>query len=1268
MLRRTLPGFAALAYLSWIVACSSGLGNNLPAKRTVQTASSSNLPVGLDVGFAPTAPLEELAVAGVVVPAIGTRPARELALLGFTTTSRSDNGDGNGALLARDPTTDTNGVADVFVALVSAADIEPDAFCQRLAGKFRHPRCATCHSMAVPGTLAFTSSPQAHAGPPPGSGFPINEPASCVPCHVTSTNAPVPGWMAPGPSFDIRSKTVAQLAQMALNPPIGENEHFVTDKRVIWALDSGVLPAVNGRNGIADDNHDGVFEPEDVDGIIRTVPGGMAALLADLAAWEATGERVDNAAAVRDITLVSRAANTSQAGNGASNNPRLLYVPNPSFNPTNATTAAATNPIGRLFVAFTSTASNLVAGDTNGVSDVFRAVVELRAEEDALGNPLAGGLSLRADSTATILASAVDGALTPGNGAARAAAIGGSQGEWIAFESLATNLVAGFVDGNGAGEPDVFLRYVLTSTTTLVSHTASSTSQGANGPSLAPSVDPRGQVVAYESDATDLVGGDTNSVRDVFYTRIANGLPYTQIRASVGPSGAQASGGNSGRPSVHEDGAGRVLVAFESAKTDLAPVTAASNVFVYDSDLNHSMLANQIRTAGMPQGTPGNGPARSPQIAADGSVVCFVSSAKNIDVLRDDDNRHDDIFLAEIGPLQQGLALPYRVSIGMREAGSADGSSSLPVFGTLHGSNNFVVGCVAYTTLATNLGTSDSTPIMVSFLNDTSGVLTEFSASVVRGAIPLTVQFTDLSTGSPTEWEWDFDNSGNVDSRQQNPLHIYRQAGTYSVRLTARNRNSGDTRIAAGLIRAIGPSTVDFTASVVTGGAPLAVNFNDTSTEEPHTWAWDFDNDGVVDATTQNPSHSYTTPGTYSVRLTVTNEAGTATRLRTNLISVFAPVNANFSATPLLGQVPLQVTFTDLTTGAADAWAWDFDNDGIVDSTARNPVHTYSSPGIYSVALTASGPGGTDTELKTSLIAVGGPVVANFTASATREYSTTPIQFTDTSTGTVTSWAWDFNNDGVVDSVLQNPIHTFTVPGVYSVRLAVAGPGGTDDELKNNFFTSVPTSVAITLNPSQDTSIYSDQPSNSNGGNQQLVCGNAATMTAVQVGVRRALVEFDISGSLPAGATILTAQLQLTNNFNPTNPIGNQTVSLHRVNTAWGEAATNGGIGVGFPATTGDATWAEAISGSFAWTTAGGDFVATPRASTTVGGVGVYNWSGANLVSDVQAWLDTPSGNHGWIVRSAEVSGVRSAKVFGSREAAVPAERPRLNLTYRPAL
>lgn len=1268
MLRRTLFGLSIVAYFSWIAACSSGLGNNLPAKKTVQAAASSNLPVGLDLGFVPTGSLRDLALAGVVVPAIGTRPAREIALLGFTTSSRSDNGDGNGTPLSRDVTIDSNGDTDVFVALVSAADIEPDAFCQRLAGKFRHPRCATCHSMAVPGTLAFLSSPQAHAGPAPGSGFPVNEPSSCVPCHVTSTNAPVPGWMAPGASFDIRSKTVAQLAQMALNPPVGESEHFVTDKRVIWALDSGVLPAVNGRNGIADDNHNGVFEPEDVDGVIRTVPGGKAAFLADLAAWEATGERVDNASAVRDVTLVSRAANTNQAGNGASEKPRLLYVPNPSFDPTNATTAAATNPIGRLFVAFTSNASNLVAGDTNGVSDVFRAVVELRAEEDALGNPLAGGLNLRADSSATLLASAIDGSLAPANGASWAAAIGGAQGEWIAFESLATDLLAGFVDGNGPSNPDVFVRYILTSSTTLVSHTASSTAHGANAGCYAPAVDHAGRVVAYESDATDLVSGDTNGVRDVFYTRVENGLPYTQFRASVGIDGAEATGGDSGRASVYDDGSGRVLVAYSSTKTNLAPVTAVQNVYLFDSTLNRSLLCNQLRTAGMTQGTPGNESAGVPQIAADGSVVCFVSGAKNIDVLRDDDNRHSDIFLAEVGPLQQGLALPYRVSIGMREAGSADGDSLLPVFGTLTGSTNFAVGCVAYTTDATNLGTSDSTPIMVSFLNDTSGVLAEFSASVLRGAIPLSVQFNDLSTGSPNAWEWDFDNSGNVDSRQQNPLHVYRQAGTYSVRLLARNRNSSDTKTVVGMIRAIGPSTVNFTASTVTGGAPLTVDFSDTSTEEPQTWAWDFDNDGIVDSTAQNPSHTYTTPGTYSVRLTVTNEAGTATRLRSNLISVFAPVVADFSATPLLGQVPLEVTFTDLTTGAATAWAWDFDNDGIVDSTARNPVHTYSSPGIYSVALTASGPGGTDTELKVALIAVGGPVVANFTASATREYSTTPIQFTDTSTGTVTSWAWDFNNDGVVDSVLQNPQHTFTVPGVYSVRLTVAGPGGSDDELKTNFFTSVPTSVAITLNPSKDTSIYSDLPSNSNGGNQQLVCGNAATMTAVQVGVRRALLQFDIAGELPAGATILTTQLQLTNNFSPANPIGNQTVALHRVSTAWGEAATNGGIGVGFPATAGDATWAEAVSGSFAWTTAGGDFAATPRATTSVGGVGTYSWSGANLVSDVQSWMDTPSGNHGWILRSAEVSGVRSAKVFGSREASVPAERPRLNLTYRPAL
>lgn len=1267
MRRRLVCWLAVLGGLSWVVSCSSGLGNGRPRAGT-PGPSSSNLPVGLDLGLVPTAPLGELAAAGVVVPAIGGGDPHELVLLGFATAARADNGNGTGTALSRDTTVDANSVDDVFVALVSARHIEPAAFSQKLAGKFRHPRCVTCHSMQAADTQAFVSSPQLHAGPAPGPGFPNNDPSTCVPCHVTSTNAPVSGWMAPAASFDIRNKTVAQLAVMAQNVPAGDPEHFVSDRRVLWALDSGVLPAVNGRNGIADDNHNGVLEPEDVDGVIRTVPGGSRRFLDDIEAWHGSGNVVTNAQAVRDVTLVSRAAGTNQAGNGASNAPKLLWVPNPSFNPTSAVTAAATNPVGTLHVVFTSTASNLVAGDGNGAADVFVARLELRAEQDALGSPTAGGLNLQLVGT-TELVSARNGTSAPGNGAAEAAAIGGADGEFVVFTSRATDLIAGFTDGNGPSGADVFLRHLPTQATTLVSHTVGNAATGGNGAATAPAIDARGTAVAFAANASDLIASDGNGAQDVFFARIGTGSPYTKVRASVTANGGEGSGGACTAPSVQTVGS-RVLVAFESAKTDLATIAANPNVYLFDSQTGHTTLCNQRITASAPTPVAGDGAARTPVLAADGSAVCFESAARNIDVLRPIDNRVKDVFLVEIGQLAQGFVLPYRVSVGVGDAGDANGDSTQPVFGVFPTASRFPVGFAAYPTLATNLGTSDSTPIMVAFLSETSGVQAEFAADVVRGAAPLTVAFTDQSSGSPTQWAWDFDDNGRVDSRQQNPTHVYRTPGTYSVRLSARNSNSEGTKTEAALIRVLGPTVANFTASTTAGPAPLAVDFTDTSTEEPESWQWDFDNDGVVDSTAQNPSHTYTTPGTYTVRMVATNPVNSATRVQTNLITVFTPVAAEFTGTPLAGLIPLPVTFTNLTTGDATTWAWDFDNDSVVDSTARDPSFTYTTPGTYTVVLTASGPGGTNTRTRTAYVAVAGPVVAEFTASATREYNTTAIQFTDQSTGTVSSWAWDFENDGIVDSTLQNPTHVFSTPATYSVRLTVSGPGGTDFELKSNFFVSVPSSVSATLEANRDTSIYSENPDRGAGDYEQIVCGNAATMppTVTQVGIRRALLSFDVAGGVPAGATILSAQLQLKSNFAPTNPTGTQNVALHLVTAAWGEGTAGlGGIGAGAPATAGSATWSHAFFNTTAWT-AGGSLNPSPRATTAVTGVGFYTWSGSNVVADVQSWLGTPSGNHGWMLRSGETSGIRTAKVFDSRTGPTPADRPKLILTYRPAL
>ena len=89
-------------------------------------------------------------------------------------------------------------------------------------------------------------------------------------------------------------------------------------------------------------------------------------------------------------------------------------------------------------------------------------------------------------------------------------------------------------------------------------------------------------------------------------------------------------------------------------------------------------------------------------------------------------------------------------------------------------------------------------------------------------------------------------------------------------------------------IEAAGP-TAAFTADVTAGDAPLTVHFTDTSTNGPTAWEWDFDNDGTVDSTEQHPTHTYTAPGVYTVRLRVTNDSGSDEEVKSDYISVSLP-------------------------------------------------------------------------------------------------------------------------------------------------------------------------------------------------------------------------------------------------------------------------------------------------------------------------------------------------------------------------------------------
>jgi PKD repeat protein len=155
--------------------------------------------------------------------------------------------------------------------------------------------------------------------------------------------------------------------------------------------------------------------------------------------------------------------------------------------------------------------------------------------------------------------------------------------------------------------------------------------------------------------------------------------------------------------------------------------------------------------------------------------------------------------------------------------------------------------------------------------------------STLSGVAPFNVVFRDTSGGNPTSWLWDF-NDGTPNSFAQDPLdHLFTLPGTYVVTMTATNAYGSST--ASMGVTVVAASTVDFTSNTQSGNAPLAVTFTSTSSPGGTAYAWTF---GAGEGTGSGAtvSHTYSTPGTYTVALTVTYPTGDVTTTKTNYISV----------------------------------------------------------------------------------------------------------------------------------------------------------------------------------------------------------------------------------------------------------------------------------------------------------------------------------------------------------------------------------------------
>ena len=339
----------------------------------------------------------------------------------------------------------------------------------------------------------------------------------------------------------------------------------------------------------------------------------------------------------------------------------------------------------------------------------------------------------------------------------------------------------------------------------------------------------------------------------------------------------------------------------------------------------------------------------------------------------------------------------------------------------------------------TNSFGCSNTIVKNDYINVAAAPVANFNAVASSSCdLPVTVQFTNTTTGGATNtYSWDF-GDGNT-STSINPTHVYNAEGNYTVRLIAISPGGCiDTIIKPSLLN-IGSSAAQFNMpATVCANVPVEISFD--ASPAPNSITWDF-GDGTIGTGSTN-THTFSTPGTYSVTMNA-NYPG-CDKTATQTIIVGSGVNANFNSPNRMGcTVPHTVDFTNLSTGAS-SYSWSFGDGGT--STNATPSHTYSTMGNYHVTLIANGNGCSDTIRKNNFVRIADPVI---NLSQSPYYGCTPLNaqlgLSLNTSEAIASYQWVFH-DGTT-STSATPNHTYSTPGVYPITVSVITESGCRDSL-----------------------------------------------------------------------------------------------------------------------------------------------------------------------------------------------------------------------------
>ncbi len=304
-------------------------------------------------------------------------------------------------------------------------------------------------------------------------------------------------------------------------------------------------------------------------------------------------------------------------------------------------------------------------------------------------------------------------------------------------------------------------------------------------------------------------------------------------------------------------------------------------------------------------------------------------------------------------------------------------------------------------------------------------------ANNVACKAPVTVRFTSASNGAAT-YLWDF--GDGTTSALKDPTHTYTVGGNRTVTLTVTNASGCKEVITKTNVVKINPPKISGISGLnIRGCLPLTIAPTaDVIDSMPvSSYLWNF-GDGTT-STAAAPTHTYTTVGTFTVSLSITTPGGcNDTLVVSNAVQAGNKPKVDFTADPRDVCAFTPINFTDLTTGEiVTDWFWMFGDGGT--SIEPNPTHTYNDTGYFKVTLIAFSYGCSDTLIRKDYIHVSPPIAKFDTLFNCNDPLTR--SFKNTSIG-ATTWEWDFG-DGTT-STLENPTHTYAVPGTFKVVLKVS--------------------------------------------------------------------------------------------------------------------------------------------------------------------------------------------------------------------------------------